>query len=233
LTVDGENGLSALDGTALTAATLRYETTLTMGQRSTARPTVRTIATATHDGQSVWRVIDAVPQATQADTLLLGRASLWPLQRRVGGRTALRLTFDSTSVAGTMRARGQTRSIEQSFGRPVLASTAHMEVGLATLPLGTGYTVQLPVFQLQQQTVTPTSVQVMGTDTVTVPAGSFETFVVEVTSQGPGPSGTYHVRQAPPHHVVQANLEGTSPRGRTVTAKKQLTSMQEEDIGTE
>jgi hypothetical protein len=106
-------------------------------------------------------------------------------------------------------------------------------VGLATLPLNPGYTTQLPVFQLQQQTVVPTTIRVTGTDTTTVPAGSFATFVLETTAQGPGPSGTYYVRRASPHHVVRANLTATSPRGRTVTATKQLTSIQEEEAGTE
>jgi hypothetical protein len=71
------------------------------------------------------------------------------------------------------------------------------------------------------------TLRVVGTDSVTVPAGAFETFVVEATSQGPGPSGTYYVRQDAPHHVVKANLEVAASQGRTVTATKQLTSLQE------
>ena len=220
-----KRGIAALDGSRLTADTLRYETDVQMGQQSTTRPTVRTFSKGLHEGTPIWRVVDAVEGAAQTDTLVLDRTSLRPLQRRVGGRAVLTLTFDSTSVSGTVRARGQTRSIEQAFDQPVLASTAHMEVGLATLPLETGFVVRLPVFHLQQQTVTPTTLRVTGTDTVAVPAGSFEAFVLETTSQGPGPSGTYYVRRAAPHHVVRADLTGKGPRGQAVTATKQLTSM--------
>jgi hypothetical protein len=222
---DEEKGMASLDGSRLTADTLRYETTVRMGQQSTTRPTVRTFSKGLHEGTPVWRVVDAVEGASQADTLFLDRTSLRPLQRRVGGQAALTLTFDSTSVSGAVRARGQTRSIKQAFDQPVLASTANMEVGLATLSLESGFVVRLPVFHLQQQTVTPTTLRVTGTDTVAVPAGSFEAFVLETTSQGPGPSGTYYVRRAAPHHVIKADLTGKGPRGQAVTATKQLTSM--------
>jgi len=221
------DGIEALDGSMLTPATLKYETNLKMGQRSMARPTVRTLVEGTRDGQPIWRVVDAVENAAQADTVFLHRASLRPLERRVGGRMALTLTFDSMSVAGSLRAGGQARSMERTFDQAVLSSTPNMEVGLAALPLEPGYTVTLPVFHLQQQNVTPTTIRVTGTDTVTVPAGSFETYVLEVSPDGPGPAGTYYVRTATPHHVVQADLEITRPGGRTITATKMLTSITE------
>jgi hypothetical protein len=228
---EGPDGIDALDGSMLAPVTLKYETNLKMGQRSMARPTVRTIVEGTHDGESVWRVVDAVENAAQADTLFLHRASLRPLQRRVGGRMALTLTFDSLSVAGSLRARGQARPVRRTFDQTVLSSTPNMEVALATLPLEPGYTVELPIFHLQQRNVTPTMLRVTGMDTVTVPAGTFETYVIEAQPDGPGPTGTYYVRTAAPHHVVRANLEITRPQGRTVTATKQLTSVTEDAGG--
>ena len=224
---EGPDGIDALDGSRLTPVTLKYATDLKVGQRSMARPTVRTLDEEMHDGQSIWRVVDAVENAAQADTLFLDRASLRPLERRVGGRMALTLTFDSMSVAGSLRAGGQARPIGRTFGQAVLSSTPNMEVALATLPLEPGYTVELPIFHLQQQNVTPTTLRVTGTDTVTVPAGTFETYVLEAQPNGPGPAGTYHVRMAAPHHVVRADLEITRPNGRTITATKRLTSLTE------
>jgi len=223
---EAADGMGALDGAALAPATLKYETTVEMGQRSMTRATVRTLTKGTHDGTPIWRVVDAVQGAPQADTLFLDRASLRPLQRRVGGQMALTLTFDSTSVAGTLRAGGQSRAMERTFDQPVLSSTANVEVGMATLPLDSGYVAQMPVYHLQQREVTPMTLRVVGTESVTVPAGSFDTFVVEATSQGSGPSGTYYVRQNAPHHVVKADLEVAASQGRTVTATKKLTFLQ-------
>lgn len=224
---EAANGIEALDGAVLAPTTLKYETNVEMGQRSMTRPTVRTLTGTTHDGSPVWRVVDAVQGSPQADTLLLDRASLRPLQRRVGGRMALTLTFDSTSVVGSLRSGGQSRSMQRTFEQPVLSSTANVEVGLATLPLEPGYAARMPVYHLRQKNVTPITLRVVGTDSVTVPAGSFDTFVLEATSQGPGPSGTYYVRRNAPHHVVKANLQVPASQGRTVTATKQLTALRE------
>lgn len=223
-TAEAADGLAALDGSALAPATLRYENTVSMGQRSVDRPTTRTLAEATYDDTPVWRVVDAAQSGAQTDTLVVDRTSLRPLQRRVGGQASIRLTFDSTSVRGSLTMRGQTRDVQQNFDRPVLASTANMEVALAALPLEPGYAARMPVYQLQQQAVATTTVRVTGTDTVETPAGSFETYVLEATSDGPGPSGTIHVRRAAPHHLVRADLEVTTG-GRSVTATKVLQEM--------
>jgi dipeptidyl aminopeptidase/acylaminoacyl peptidase len=221
------SSIGALDGTALSPVTLSYETTLKLGQRSIDRPTTRTLASATHNGAAVWRIVDGVQGAAQADTLVVDRSTLRPLSRRAGGRGSVRLTFDSTSVTGQLSMRGQTREVQQDFDGPVLASTANLEVGLATLPLDAGYEAALPVFQLQRQTVATTTVRVTGTETVKVPAGTFEAYVLEATSQGPAPSGTIYVRKAAPHHMVKADLQVTSG-GRTISATKRLTKMRTE-----
>ena len=225
---EAADGLAALDGSGLAPATLQYQNTVSLGQRSMDRPTTRTLAATTHDDASAWQLVDAVQGGAQADTLVLDRASLRPLQRRVGGQTSIRLTFDSTSVRGTLTMRGQTREVQQTFDRPVLASTANMEVALAALPLEPGYAVRMPVYQLQQQAVGTTTVRVTGTDTVETPAGPFEAYVLEATSDGPGPSGTIRVRRDAPHHVLTADLEVTMG-GRTVTATKTLRSLSTDD----
>ena len=221
---DVADGVAALDGSGLSPATLTYENKVKAGQRTVNRPTTRVLRPATHDGTPVWRVVDAAQGGAQTDTLLVDRSTLRPLYRRASGQGTVSLTFTDTTVSGTMKMRGREAPVEVSFDQPTLASTANMEVALAGLPLEEGYAAQLPVFQLQQQKVATTTVRVTGTETVEVPAGSFETYVLEASSEGPGPSGTIHVRRAAPHHVVKANLE-VSMGPRTATATKQLTSM--------
>ena len=223
-TTRAADGLAALDGSALRPATLRYANTVSLGQRSMDRPTTRTLTATTHEDTPAWQVVDAVQGGTQADTLILDRASLRPLQRRVGGQASIQLTFDSTSVEGSLVMGTQSRTVQQDFDRPVLASTANMEVALAALPLAPGYAARLPVYQLQQQAVATITVRVTGTDTVETPAGPFETYVLEATADGPGPSGTIRVRRAAPHHVVRADLEVTMGE-RSVTATKTLREM--------
>jgi len=222
---DAADGVAVLDGSTLGPATLKYKTKVSMGQRSMTRPTTRVLRTATHEGQPVWQIADAAQGGAQTDTLIVDRASLRPLQRRASGNGNVTLTFADTSVSGSLSMRGRSMDVNQSFDRPVLGSTANMEVAIAALPLEGGFAAQLPVFQLQQQKVSTTTVRVTGTKTVEVPAGSFETYVLETTSKGPGPSGTMYVRKAAPHHVVKADLEVSLPGGRTATANKRMTTM--------
>ncbi len=222
-TAGSSNGLDAMNGSALSPTVLDYTTTLKAGARSMDRPTTRTFERTTHDGTSTWQVVDGVQGAAQADTLLLAASTLLPRQRRAGGQGTVRLTFDSTRVSGTVAVRGQSQSVMHIADQPVLASTAHLETVLATLPFRAGYTATFPVFQLQQQSVAHMTVRVVGTESVEVPAGTFSTYVLETTSDGPGPEGTIYVDQHRPHHVVKANLTVTNG-GRTITAIKTLTA---------
>ncbi len=221
---DAADGVAALDGSTLSPATLEYKTELQARGKTMDRPTTRVLKTAAHDGQSVWQIVDGVQGRAQSDTVVVDRSTLHPLQRRASGQATLALTHTDTTVSGTMTMRGREVPIEMSFDQPTLASTANMEVALAALPLDEGYAARLPVFQLQQQKVATTTVRVTGTETIEVPAGTFETYVLEATSEGPGPSGTIYVRKAAPHHVVKADLE-VSMGPQTVTAVKQLASM--------
>lgn len=227
---DTADGLAALDGSTLGPATLRYENTVSLGPRSVDRPTTRTLTAVTHEGTSAWQVVDAVQGGAQADTLVLDRGSLRPLRRRVGGQALIQLTFDSMSVRGTLSMGMQTREVRRDFDRPVLASTANMEVALAVLPLEPDYAARIPVYQLQQQEVGTTTVRVTGTETIETPAGTFETYVLEATSDGPGPSGTIYVRREAPHHLVQADLK-VAAGGRNATATKTLRALSTEDDG--
>jgi len=217
-----ESGIDALDGVRLSPATLTYENKITMGQRSRTRPTTRVLKAVEYEGTPVWQIADAAGDGAQGDTLFVERASLRPLQRRASGQGSVSLTFTDTTVSGTMKMRGREAPVEMTFDRPTLASTANAEVALAALPLKTGYSAQLPVFQLQRQTVATMTIRVTGTKTVETPAGSFETYVLEATSQGPAPAGTYYARKTAPHHIVKANLEVSTPTGRTVNATKTL-----------
>jgi len=219
-----EGGIEDLDGSRLTPATLTYENKVSLGQKSRTRPTTRVVKAATHDGQPVWQILDATQQGAEGDTVFVDRSTLRPLRRGASGQGSATLTFTDTSVTGTLSMRGRTVDVEKQLDQPVLANTANTEVALAALPLKEGYSAQFPVFQLRQQQVATTAIQVTGTKTTETPAGSFETYVVEATSEGPAPSGTYYVRTSAPHHVVKADLE-VSIGPRTATAVKTLTEL--------
>jgi hypothetical protein len=97
-----------------------------------------------------------------------------------------------------------------------------LDVYLAALPLTEGYTATLRTFNVQQQQVRPMRVEVTGTETIEVPAGSFDTYVVELSALdgGDAGTGTYYVMQAAPHHVVRSETNlGAQMGGATATTQ--------------
>jgi hypothetical protein len=82
------------------------------------------------------------------------------------------------------------------------------------------------VFALLSQKIRPMRVEVTGSDTVTCAAGTFATFVVQVTPQDrdQGGTATYHVTQDAPHFVVQSSTQLPTMTGGG-TSKAVLTAM--------
>jgi hypothetical protein len=139
------------------------------------------------------------------------------------------ITFTDTSAAGTVAVRGRSTSISKGFDAPTLAGGSHDLLALGTLPLAPGFSTTLPVFSPRQQQVRTVHFSVTGTTTVETPAGSFEAYVVDVTVGDDEVTGTVHLRKSAPHHVVEATLEVSTPRGtrtirRTLTATRSSSS---------
>lgn len=103
-----------------------------------------------------------------------------------GGPSTREVTVDTTLAAGTLD--GETNLAA------VLAS-----------PLSEDFEMQVPVFS-PGQGVNSLGVSVTGQQTVEVPAGSFETWVVEL--QGPQQTATVYVTREAPHLMVKQEISG-------------------------
>jgi len=181
-----------------------------------------------HDGEEVWQVVDEVssPMINATDSLMLDRETLRPIARTATGQGTIRLSYADDAVTGTMKMGSQSMDIDKELEAPVLAGGSGLEMTLATLPLGEGYTTTVRVFNYQQQSVRRMKVAVTGTSSVKVGAGSFDTMTVELTSLdgNDAGTGTYHVMSDAPHHVVKAEQKlGAQMGGGTATI--QLTSV--------
>lgn len=80
------------------------------------------------------------------------------------------------------------------------------QYAIAVADLRPGQSLTVPVFSAQSGSAVNQTFRVTGTETVTVPAGTFETYKVEF-SGGPQ-SGTLYVRQELPHVVVKQEVAG-------------------------
>jgi hypothetical protein len=96
------------------------------------------------------------------------------------------------------------------------------------MPLEPGFATTLRAFSEQQQKVQTLSFEVTGTETVETGSGTFDTYVVEMSSSDGNTEGTMHLRTAAPHHVVKAEMTRSGPRG-SQTFTYSLTSMKTAD----
>ena len=218
--------LSQIDGGTLQSTTLRYDVTVTAGGQSRTFSAVRALTATQTGGRDTWTVTDrtSLPQATVVDSLVLNRTTLRPVMRRLSGPMTMTVSYTDTSATGELQLRGRSQRIDASFDRPTLAGGANVRMALAALPLAPGVSATLPVYNEQQQSTQTLRFDVTGTESVASPAGTYDTFVVSIQSSGGGLSGTLHVRQTAPHHIVESTLTQPGPRGdRTFT--RTLTSI--------
>ena len=116
------------------------------------------------------------------------------------------LQFTDRKVTGTANLPPQMGG-EKTFDVETVQGTIFEgmdQFALAVADLEAGKTITLPVFSIQSGGVVNQTFEVTGTESVTVLAGSFETYRVEFAG-GPQ-SGTLYVRQDAPHIVVRQEL---------------------------
>jgi len=93
------------------------------------------------------------------------------------------------------------------------------------MPLGTGFQAALRVFSPQDQEAKRAEFEVTGTETVKTPAGSFETYVVDLNVGDGYITGTVHLRREAPRYYVKWKTEVSAGQStRTIT--QTLSSME-------
>jgi hypothetical protein len=118
-----------------------------------------------------------------------------------------------------MKMGEQSKPISADLGGALFADGAGAYPVMATLPLAEGYTTAFRNFDIQTQKVKVVQLAVVGTEQVTTPAGAFDTYKAEVTSDD-GAKTTFWVSR-PDRKVVK--IVATSPRmnGATLTSELQ------------
>lgn len=131
----------------------------------------------------------------------------------------MNLTYTDTSVAGETKRKGQTAPIRANLDGPTLAGGVHDVIALAASPLEPGFRTTLSVFSPQDQSTKRAEFEVTGTETVKTPAGSFETYVVDLNVGDGYVTGTVHLRKKAPHYYVKWKTEVSTGRGTRTTTQ--------------
>jgi len=158
-----------------------YNASITMGAQSMKMETSNTVVEQP-DG---WLVTETAttPQGPVVDRSLLDRTTLEVKTREVRqGPIVINMKFTGGKVTGTMSMQGQDRPIDADLGGPVFADGAGTYRSIAALPLTEGYTTRFRNFDVLKAKGTIKVATVAGVEDVTVPAGTFKAWKVQIAS---------------------------------------------------
>ena len=147
------------------------------------------LSVAIEDGGSSWKAVNTMetPGGTGTDTSTIEKTTLILRKRSVAqGPVTIDLDFSADKAAGKMSMNGQDRPIAADLGGPLFADGAGEDQVIACLPLAEGYTAAFRNFDIQTQKVKLLQLSVSGVESVTVPAGKFDAYRVEITSADGG-----------------------------------------------
>jgi dipeptidyl aminopeptidase/acylaminoacyl peptidase len=164
----------------LKPADLRYEARIAAGGQEFKMKLTTTLKE--QDGKWIATEAMETPMGVASDTTTLDKESLILLKREVKqGPVAIQMRVDGNHIGGTMSMNGQERPIKATLEGPLFADSAGGQLVIGALPLAEGYSTVIRNFDIQKQKERLMKLAVTGSEKVTVPAGSFDTFVVELT----------------------------------------------------
>jgi dipeptidyl aminopeptidase/acylaminoacyl peptidase len=140
-----------------------------------------------------WLVTETaqLPMGAVIDTTRIDKGALTLTKRSVKqGSVTIDVEFKNNKATGSMDAGGEAKPISADTGGAIFADGAGTYNVLAMLPLAEGYTAKFRNFDMQKQKTSLMQVKVAGAEKITVPAGSFEAFKLEVASAEGEPGKT-------------------------------------------
>ena len=173
----------------LKAGTSAYNAKIEVGAQSVS---LTSLTELREEGGS-WIVSETVklPTGEAVDTATVEKGTLILRKRTVKqGPVAIDLSFDGGKATGTMAMGGEPKPVSADLGGPLFGDGPAAFPSFAALPLADGYTTTFRNFDVQKQKVALKQLKVAGTEDVTVPAGTFKAFKVEITSAEGEPGST-------------------------------------------
>jgi hypothetical protein len=133
------------------------------------------------------------------------------------GPVTIDLDFSGNKAAGKMNMNGQDKPISVDLGGPLFGDAAGGNQSIACLPLAEGYSTSFRNFDVQTQKVKLMQLKVAGVENVTVPAGTFDAFRVELASGDGGADKQTLWVAKDSHKVVKVSAVLASMGGAVLT----------------
>lgn len=173
------------------------------------------------DGDWTATVVAETGNGQVSDTAVLEKGTLALRKREVKqGPAIVSVNFAGNKATGTfsMSGHGDEKTFTADLGGPVFAETAGQLV-IACLPLKEGYSATFRNFDLGHQKEKLLQLKVVGVESVSVPAGTFNAYKVEVTSADGGPDHQTIWIAKDSRKAVKMSLVAAEMGGATVTAE--------------
>lgn len=165
----------------LHAGTTNYKASIAMGAQSMQL----TVKVEIKDAGASWTVNETavLPQGTVLDTSTIEKGTLIVTHRSITqGPVVIEIDFKDNKATGTMNMGGQPRPIAVDLGGAIFADGGGAYDVIAALPLADGYSVSFRNLDVEKQKVTIKNLKVLGSESVTVAAGTFDAYKVEIVS---------------------------------------------------
>lgn len=164
----------------LQPGTANYAATIALGTQSIPL----TMKSEIKEEQGAWMVYETAvtPQGEISDVSTIEKGSLLLKRRSIKqGPMTIEMNVKDGKAVGATTMNGQARPFEVDLGGSLIADGAGSYEVMAALPLADGYAVGFRNFDVQKQKVQMKQLKVVGIEKVTVPAGSFDAYKVEIT----------------------------------------------------
>jgi len=169
--------------TALHAGTSRYAAHLELG----AQKMELTGTTEIKEENGRWVIVETMntPMGAAVDRGEIDKDTL-VLRKRSIAQGPVTITFESKDgkVQGEIKMNDQPKPFTVDTGGELFADGPGSMDVVGTLPLADGYTASFRNFDPQTQKVQTVQLKVLGSESITVPAGTFDAYKVEVATAG-------------------------------------------------
>ena len=163
----------------LEPGTLNYKASVALGAQSI--PLTMKTEIKEENGNWVVNQTAVTPQGDIVDVSTIEKGTLLLKRRSIKqGPVEIELDVKGNKATGTMTMNGQATPIDVDLGGILFADGAGAFEVIAALPLAEGYTVVFRNFDVQKRKPQIKQLKVVGAESVTVPAGTFDAYKIEI-----------------------------------------------------
>lgn len=194
-----------------------YGVSIQVGPQSMS---LETSTTVTREGDAL-NVVDRVktPMGEAVDTTVLDSATLTLRSRSIAqGPVTISYEVADGKATGEMKSAAGAQPISADLGGALFADGAGGHQAMGALPLAPGYETSFRNFDIESQKVKIRRLSVAGIESVTVPAGTFDCYRVEMTTVDDAEKATIWIAKDD-RKVVKVSAIVPKMNGATVTSE--------------